>query len=222
MKIVIQCAATKKVTPFGHGIRTTDNRLVKFVAHPELINDNNQCVYAHPDGKSSGSETWRDLILRYNKTMSHSNTLGLYKAYQLYQHNIYQKLVEKFGEDKVFILSAGWGLVSANFLIPDYDITFSKAKNVSIHCQRNKSDLFSDICHLPDDGELTLFIGGKDYQPLFNHLTNKHKGKKTIFYNAVESPRAERNTSFVLFETTQRTNWHYTCAKDLIDGKLSI
>jgi hypothetical protein len=35
------------------------------------------------------------------------------------------RLVEKFGIEKVFILSAGWGLIRADFLTPNYDITFS-------------------------------------------------------------------------------------------------
>ncbi len=32
----------------------------------------------------------------------------------LYEPNVYQNLIDRFGWDNVFILSAGWGLVKAN------------------------------------------------------------------------------------------------------------
>ena len=44
---------------------------------------------------------------------------------RLYKNSAYEYLVNQLGEDKVFILSAGWGLIPAPFLTPDYDITFS-------------------------------------------------------------------------------------------------
>jgi len=37
------------------------------------------------------------------------NPLGLLPAWRLYRHAAYGKLVECYGTDNVFILSAGWG-----------------------------------------------------------------------------------------------------------------
>ena len=34
------------------------------------------------------------------------------------------------GLDRLYILSAGWGLIPGDFLTPNYDITFSAAQNV--------------------------------------------------------------------------------------------
>ncbi|MGE5063222.1 MAG: hypothetical protein ACM3IG_04065 [Myxococcales bacterium] len=56
------------------------------------------------------------------------NPLNLLPAYQLYAHDAYRALAQTFGIDEVFILSAGWGLISASFLTPAYDITFKATK----------------------------------------------------------------------------------------------
>ena len=143
-------------------------------------------------------------------------------AYKLYANSAYQDLVKKFGLDQVFILSAGWGMISANFLTPDYDITFSKAKNVEAYCRRNKSDKYADICQLPDDGEPIVFLGGKDYQPLFRQLTKDLKGVKKVLFNALDKPSPEYGFCFERYVTQQKTNWHYACAQDIILGKISI
>ena len=41
------------------------------------------------------------------------------------QRDTYRALVKRFGIDKTYILSAGWGLIPASFLTPYYDITFT-------------------------------------------------------------------------------------------------
>lgn len=221
MKIVIQCAATKNPTPFGAGFRTADNRLVKFVANPKLAPNSEKYAYVNPDDLSDGQQTWRERLLSYNQDTA-SNSLRLSPAYKLYTNSAYQDLVKKFGLGQVFILSAGWGMISANFLTPDYDITFSKAKNVETYCRRNKSDKYADICQLPDDGELIVFLGGKDYQPLFRQLTKDLKGVKKVFFNALDKPNPEYGFCFERYVTQQKTNWHYACAQDIILGKTSI
>lgn len=218
MKIVIQCAGTKNQTP-GAGFRTSDNRLVKFVADPKKAPSSGEIAYAHPDDLSDGRQTWRERLLDYNKG-SPTNPLRLLPAYQIYKNPVYKNLVEKFGLEQVFILSAGWGLISADFLTPDYNITFSKQGVPYSH--RKKLDFYADICHLPDDGDGIIFLGGKDYLPLFCQLTAGSKGIKKVFFNSKLDPilgvgfRSER------FTTTQRTNWHYPCAQALIDGEIGI
>ena len=194
MKIVIQCAE-KKIQPNSDaGFRSSDNRRIKFVAHPELAQNSDSYVYVRPDDLFDGVQTWRKYLLSYNSEYQ-KNPSRLIPAYHLYSNPIYRKLVERFGVEKIFILSAGWGLIRSDFLTPDYDITFSGAKNVAPYARRKKSDSFSDLCLLPDDGDKISFIGGKDYLPLFTKLTADLIGPKVIFYNTKSDLQVE--TGFI-------------------------
>lgn len=221
MKIVIQCAATKNPAPPDAGFRASDKRLVKFVAHPELAPSSEEVTYAHPDDMWDGRQTWRERLIDYNKGAS-TNPLQLKPAYQLYKDQAYKNLVGKFGLEQVFILSAGWGLIPADFLTPDYNITFSQAKNVAPYCRRKKLDSYADICLLPDDGDDIIFLGGKDYLPLFCQLTEELKGMKKVFFNSKVDLILGSGFGSERFPTTQKTNWHYSCAQALIDGKIGI
>lgn len=221
MKIVIQCAATKNPAHASAGFRTADNRFVKFVARPDLAPFSETYAYARPDDPSDDLQTWRKRLLEYNIGNS-TNPLHFLPAYQLYAHKAYKNLVDKFGIEQVFILSAGWGLIPANFLTPDYDITFSQAKNVKPYSHRNKYDDYADPCHLPDDGDDIIFLGGKDYQSLFCKLTAELKGTKTIFYNSITTPRLGAGFQLKRFTTKTKTNWQYLCAQALIDGLIKF
>jgi hypothetical protein len=66
-----------------------------------------------------------------------------------------------------------------------------------------------------------VFVGGKDYLPLFCKLTESAKGKRIAFFNSA-SPLRFDNCEFKRFETATRTNWHYECANALIAGTLSL
>lgn len=220
MKIAIQCAYTKNPTAPNGGLRSSDGRLLKFVNRPDLAPPSNDYQYARPDDLADGLQTWRDRILEYNKQTE--NSFGLLPAYRLYRNKAYVNLVEKFGKDSVFIFSAGWGLIPADFLTPDYDITFSNAKNVKPYSRRRKADRYADLCMLPDDGDDVLFLGGKDYLPLFFKLTESLKATKKIFTKSTDSVNALPGYIFQRFMTGQNTNWHYPCAQALIDGKIQV
>ena len=225
MKIVIQCAASKNPSQPGAGFRTTNDRVVRFVAHPNLAPLTEKYAYAHPDELSDGSQTWRERLTDYNMNYNKEgspNPLHLMPAYQLYANTVYRNLVLKFGLEQVFIFSAGWGLITAGFLTPDYDITFSHAKNVLPYCRRNKHDIYSDICLLPDDGDSIVFLGGNDYLPLFCQLTAGLKGMKKVFFNSKAAPILGSGFRCIRFPTTQRTNWHYPCAQALMDGTINV
>ena len=221
MKIVIQCAGSKNAQLPGSGFHTTDGRLVKFVADAKVAPSSGVYTYARPDDLWDGQHTWRERLLDYNKEPQ-SNPRALLPAYRLYSHKIYENLVDKFGTSQVFILSAGWGLIASDFLTPDYDITFSNAKNVASYAHRRKSDHYSDLCQLPNDGDTIAFIGGKDYLPLFCKLTRELTGKKKVFYNSSSAPALGNGFYPERFITTQKTNWQYTCAQALIDGRIKI
>ena len=120
-------------------------------------------LYERPDDMSDYGWTWREALLRYNQDLSH-NPLRLLPAWQLYDNPVYGRLFEKFGVEKFFILSAGWGLIRADFLTPYYDITFSPSAD-AYKCRR-KTDRYEDFCMLPANiNEDVLFFGGKDYLP---------------------------------------------------------
>jgi transcriptional regulator with XRE-family HTH domain len=58
----------------------------------------------------------------------------------------------------VYILSAGWGLIPAAFLIPAYDITFSS--QAEAHQRRRRDDLYRDWSMLPEATTDAVFFFG--------------------------------------------------------------
>jgi hypothetical protein len=87
---------------------------------------------------------------------------------------------------------------------------------------RRKGDRYDDFRMFPNDIEgKVVFLGGKDYLPLFFKLTENGKAKRIEFFNYANAPRLE-NCELKRFETTTRTNWHYECAKALFGGKISL
>lgn len=218
MKIVIQCAASKD--PAAGYFRSQDGRPIKFVAAPEKAPLGKDFLYFCPDDPSHvEGESWRDLVLHYNQQPG-NNPLGLVPAYQLYSNPTYGQLVSSFGVDNVYILSAGWGLISARFLTPQYDITFSASAEG--FKRRKHRDPYLDFSHLDTSGsEPVLFFGGKDYLPLFCKLTEAAGNQRIVFFNSRSLPEAP-SCRLERYRTTMRTNWHYACAQDFLSGKITV
>jgi hypothetical protein len=125
-RIVFPCCSRKEPRYWEyHGQK------VELVASPRQCDNSTGIKYQRPDDPiGDTNKTWRDELESYNRDKKESNPLELLKAWQLYKprkpyEKIYRCLVEKYGEQNVFILSAGWGLVRSDFLLPHYDITFS-------------------------------------------------------------------------------------------------
>jgi len=215
MIIVIQCAASKRS---GAGsMVSADGKAVVFVADPAAAPPSPTHVYARPDDSYRKGISWRELLLKYN-TDARDNPLGLLPAYQLYENKTYGRLVDRFGSKQVYILSAGWGLVTADFLTPYYDITFSSS--AEDYMRRGKTG-YHDFRMLPDTtSDTVLFFGGKSYLPLFCALTNKLRCKRIAFYNSSQAPSVTGCT-LVRFKTTTRTNWHYECANAFLAGEVA-
>jgi hypothetical protein len=213
--VVIQCAATKR--PDAGFLKLRGGKKVMFVAQPAYTPLNNGYHFARPDDLSDEGTSWRDVLVRYNDTPS-ANVLELWPAYKLYANPVYGQLVDHFGLDDIYILSAGWGLIQASFLTPNYDITFTAA--AENYKRRKKSDNYLDACMLENDSsDPIVFLGGNAYLPLFCNLTRSSMAPRTVFYNSVRAPEAP-GCEVKRFATTTRTNWHYECAKALIEGKL--
>lgn len=220
MIAVIQCAATKR-SGAGH-LRQQNGTKVMFVADPARAPADSDWVFAHPDDVSDTGATWRQVLVRYNANTG-NNPLGLLQAADLYQNTAYRRLVEHFDHSKVYILSAGWGLIGAPFLTPDYDITFSaRARQDAPWKYRRTGDRYEDLCQLPaDTAEPVIFFGGKDYVPLFCKLTVGITSKRTIFFNANRPPEAP-GCVLERFPTTTKTNWHYECVKEFLARHIAV
>lgn len=217
MKIIIQCAASKDS---GAGwMLTDDGRQVMFVADPTIAPAREGYVYARPDDLSDDGTSWRERLVVYNKN-SQGNPLGLYPAYRLYENEAYGVLVQKYGIDNVYILSAGWGLIRAGFLAPQYDITYSQSAEA--YKRRRKTHRYADLCQLPDESrdDLVLF-SGKDYLPLFQTLTRSYAGVRHVFYNSTSLPPLE-GCQLIRYHTTTRTNWHYECIRAFVNGTVKF
>lgn len=218
MIAVIQCAG-RKSSDVGH-LKRRDGTKVMFVAEPSIAPPQPDCVFARPDDISDDCTTWRQVLVRYNAHPG-NNPLGLKPAFELYKNPAYRALVNELGVSKVFILSAGWGLIGASFLTPNYDITFNAATRRKHPWKFRKWDNhYEDLCRLPSDtGEPVVFFGGKDYVPLFSRLTDGIASKRTVFYRTSTRPEmASRpphapGCDLEAFPTNTSTNWHYGCVK---------
>lgn len=177
MKVVIQCAARQQ--PDAKTFTAAGDRRVMFVARPELAPQGGRVIYARPDDDCGDGYSWRKRLLTYNKGAAES-PLGLLPAYRLYSHGVYRALVDALGLKNVFILSAGWGLIPARFLTPYYDITFSPSADP--WKRRRREDRYQDYCLISDSEEEIVFLGGKDYLPLFCRLTAPLRARKTVVH----------------------------------------
>ena len=208
---VIQCAGSKAPNA-GHFV-ADDGCKVLFVADPGKAPPSSPSLrYARPDGATPAGHAYRERLEQYNRDNRADNPWRLLPAWQLYTPSAYRTLVCALCVDNVFILSAGWGLVRADYLLPKYDITFSSnAKGSNAYKRRRPKDgHYQDFSMLPQDtAKHVFFFGGRDYLPLFCALTADIP-RRTAFFNSKEPPggvncRTER------YETTTRTNWHYEC-----------
>ena len=232
---VIQCAGSKQP---GAGTFTQNGLPVRFVANKPDEEREAECVYAHPDDTSDSGISWRKTLLDYNERYRNTaaNPLRLLPAWQLYQNSIYSRLVTAYGTEHAYILSAGWGLINAEFLTPAYDITFSRGKRIpkykwrdkyNCYCKgrkRRNSEYYDDLCQLPTESEVPIvFFGSKDYVPLFCRLTQTLDCRKIVFYNSKEPPCAPGcDCDLKPFNAKRNQNWQYDCAKAFMDGRITI
>jgi len=211
MIAVIQAAACRPPDT-GH-MKTRDGRRVLFVADPDQAPGDPGICHARPDSRSNFCITWRKLVVGYNEN-PRDNPLGLLPAWQFYRHAIYARLVEQLGANRTYVLSAGWGLIKASFLIPNYDISLSP--DVEPFRRRNAADAYDDFCMLPANSEEDLyFFGNEEYVPLFCHLTAAHRGRRIVFYHGANPPTAPGCT-LRKFEPGSGRHWHHECAAEML------
>ena len=218
--VVIQCASGKQPNA-GH-LQNNDGRKVMFVAHPNSAPQNDDYLYTRPDDRADTGLSWREELLWYNQEQAADNPLELLPAWWLYRNRTYTDLYRKCGPNRLYILSAGWGLLPADFLTPAYDITFSTAQNVDKYKRRGKQDSYDDFRMLPSDTtQPVVFFGGKDYVSLFCELTSRVQGPRSVFYNSNTAPKAP-GCQTRKFNTNIRTNWHYKAARAFVAGHIDM
>lgn len=225
MRIIIQCAATKH--PDAGTFRAADGRKVAFVAEPCDAPLQAGTLHVHPDDRDPSDPsgpTWRQRVEAQNAPGS-TNPWGLMPAGELYRPRIYRALIERYGVENVFILSAGWGLVRADWRLPDYDIAFGGG---AAHHQRRRGLegyqdwVTTDLWEPPPEPDM-VFLGGRAYLPLFQHITGSYGGRRLMFYPTLGPDTVAPQVPGCAtqgFTTTQRTNWHYACAEALIAGQI--
>ena len=219
--IVIQCAGTK--APSAGHLALKSGRRVKFVADPREAPKNRSMSYRRPDDPAFSGMSWREVLVDYNRVRA-DNPLNLLPAWKLYEPRacprLYGELVEAYGVENVFILSAGWGLVAAEFLLPDYDITFSN--QTARYKRRRKRDRYEDFAMLPTDrpGPI-VFLGSTDYVPLFCTLTRNVEARRIVFHYSGNPPHAA-DCELRRFEAASPRNWHYECARALMRGETRL
>ena len=225
--VVIQCAGKKR--PCAETFLSPDGRPVRFVAHPEAGHKESE-FYAHPDDDSGDGQTWRQKLQHYNEQKKESNPYDLISAGELYRPKtttIYLDFFKELKADKYFLLSPGWGLVRSDFLLPNYDITFSGSVSPVNDWANKKAirrkwphDCFEDGSMLPEKtNDTVLFFGGEAYRNLFLKLTENMKAERVVFYCTEDEPECPGCTT-VRFGKGCYTNWQYGCAKKFLAGTL--
>jgi hypothetical protein len=217
MKVIISCCSRKTGESFTH-----NGQPINFISRVNEVIEN-PGNYFHPDDLiPNENSSWRDVITQ--QEIRHD----LNPAHELYQDPIYNSLFDHFGID-LFIFSAGWGLVRADYKLPRYDVTFSNRQRTPNYTRRDNNDHFNDFNQLLglNPEEVLLFMGGMDYVMPFYGLTENMPNEKIIVYrnqNLLDNlPNLDiNNFQFLYYQTNRRTNWHYEFAKRLINNEIEL
>ena len=225
-KVVMICAKVKH----NNTHISVNNQTIKFKA----VSNPGNFDFLPDDPKPNDKCTWRKWV-EDNQNNAAIPTL----AYNLYSprnpfNEVYLNLNEKF-DDRLFILSAGWGLVKANFRLPNYDITFSGNNPANLRVFQNLNPPFNDFNHLTynhnvglnSENEDIVFIGSPDYIPLFIKLTQNLKCRKIIYWKRmkpkpipIELPIPNNTFLYRFYNTAKNRNWHYELAQKYADGEI--
>lgn len=210
---VIQCAGKKRAN--AGCLVADDGREVHFVGDPGAAPRNDHVRNARPDDLAAGGRSYRDVLEQYNREQYASNPWGLLPAWYLYARDEYGALVRALGAGNVFILSAGWGLVAAEYLLPYYDITFSQRAD-QYKRRRDRDRGYRDFSMLPPQTpHHVYFFGGTAYVSLFCRLT-ENVCRRTVFLKSKLLPKGITCRA-VRYKTRISTVWHYNCVRQFVE-----
>lgn len=203
IRVVIQCAASKR--PGAGSLVDAMGNPLSVVMWPQQTFD------VFPDAPGMRQQV-----------MARQQDDALLRAGDLYAPPIYRELVDRWGWGCVYVLSAGWGLVRADFRLPLYDITFSQ--HAEARCRRTADMALADFNQLdPDDRRPVVFLGTGHYCELFLTMTDVLSVPRIMVERTPTIYRGRHpNLVPLLWSTTTRTNWHYEAAAALCRGTLPL
>ena len=209
-KIVMMCSKSKKN---NSNLRFNNNNIVFKAVTNEIINQ-----YKPDDNITENvNYSWRNFI---SDNQNHMNIPC--RAYDLYSERVYLDLFLNFNK-RLYIESAGWGIVNAEFRLPNYDITFSQNNNINTvrnYQLENYNDYNQLTLSQEDD---VVFIGTPEYLPLFFELTNELPNRKIIYWKKQSTPinYPIPNDTFIYryYLTNSRMRWFYELAEKFANGE---
>lgn len=213
IKVVIQCCSSKQED--AGTFRVSDGKEVYFVACPDFYPFKKNKAYRPDDVNPETGHTWREDLINYNRGLDNPHRLK--KASELYKPEIYQKLASRY---ETYILSAGWGLIKSDFLLPTYDITFSRLSTEKWKIRELTDLKYKDFNQLrANHNDIVYFFGGSNYLDLFYKLTRKCPAKKVIYFRSKNIQLCD-GYKYIEYKTKIMTNWHYKCAEAFIKKHL--
>lgn len=216
---VVQCAKSKQNDGWLVG---ANGQLITFYAKPDAAPAVAVARNAHPDGIDEDGLPWRHKLIEYNRRYRETgeNPLGLHSAASLYANRAYAKLEESLPPARLYILSACWGLVRSDFLLPNYDVSFSQGQNVPAYVHRASGEQWHDFNMLPSlETAPLVFIGGQKYLRAFAEASRYYQGHRVAYFNSASTPEFP-GVEMRRFDTDAKTNWHYQLIDVLLEGQL--
>jgi hypothetical protein len=221
MNIVIPCANHKTLEPptiYG-------GQSIHFQAAEDL--DNNR--YTPWSRVPGGNYTFVELLQRQNQKGLDADEAGideksLCAAGELYSNPVYEEVREFCNQNghNLYILSAGWGLVSATTRLPAYDVTFSnqaqREKRITT-AQRLRQPYLNELASLKTETHVFLpskylqfFVGmGMGMRNLRVHW-GRHLPEATYDMLGVPAENVVR-----VDVNNANTNWHYNAINAFIE-----
>ena len=219
-KVVMICAKVKH----NNTHISVNNQTIKFKA----VSNPGNFDFLPDDPKPNDKCTWRKWVEDNQNNAIPALAYNLYIPQNPF-NDVYLNLNEKF-DDRLFILSAGWGLVKANFRLPNYDITFSVDNPANLRVFQNPNPPYNDFNHLTNNhnevligrNEDIVFMGGRAYIEQFISLTENSINNKLIYYFGMNSPAQvlPLGFSYRKYFHPDATNytWYYFLAQDYANG----
>lgn len=211
---VIQSAGKKADDGY---LRGNAGRRVVFVADPAKAPAVPDVRYAHPDDLRPDGRSWRQYLVDYNAR--DTNPAGLCRAIDLYTHPVYAHLARRLPPERLYVLSPAWGLVRADYLVPNYEVSFSHGSHVPAHARRAETQKWNDFSAIEAgaDDEI-VFIGSKDYLPKFDALTRTSPAHR-LAYRSSGTGKGSPGLKFRRYEAKEaktKAQWYYDLAYELV------
>ncbi len=213
MIVILQCAGSKR----KERLYVENGRPVIFVARPDFAPQNTGVTYKTPDDYSLSGKTYREEVLNVNLTDTKKEYF--YTASNLYSSGPYAEISEKsksLGFD-FYILSAGWGLIRGDFMLPYYDITFSSIPE-KYKVRKLNSMHFKDFNQISKNNteDIHVFCGAAYLKFLYSLIANLNCNK--IIHHGTNTP--DKCQGFIYEKSPYSyTNWQYTAVSEFV-GRL--